>query len=87
MNRKQKIIAIRLRKLGYSYQEICDRIEVHYWIVSKFLYDRKEIYNLNHKNQSYYENEDDYSKLPSYSFDDLSFEEKEFYFNSLKLNN
>jgi hypothetical protein len=39
------------------------------------------------KEEPYYTNEMDYSFMPTYTFEELSFREKQFYYNNLKQNN
>ena len=39
------------------------------------------------KEEPYYTNEMDYGFMPTYNFEELSFREKQFYYNNLKKNN
>jgi hypothetical protein len=79
--------------LGYTLPELADNWGIHktnltskYNIVrNKTKYIRKVKFH--GKEEPYYENEWMYGFIPTYTFEELSFREKQFYYNNLKKNN
>jgi hypothetical protein len=79
--------------LGYTLPELADNWGIHktnltskYNIVrNKTKYIRKV--KSHGKEEPYYENEWMYGFIPTYTFEELSFREKQLYYNNLKQNN
>ena len=70
---------------GYTLQSIADLYGCSYALVIKHFKIMKsnkikvQKITLTGKNQAYYNNENDYGKLPKYSYEDLSKQEKDIY--------
>jgi len=79
--------------LGYTLPELAENWGVHFTtLVNKYKVVKKQHKYINHfevvsKEEPYYENEWMYGFMPSYSFDELSKKEKEFYYKNLIQNN
>ena len=79
--------------LGYTIPELADQwgisktnLTTKYNIVNnrnKYI-SKVEFYS---KEEPYYENELMYGYIPTYTFEELSYKEKQFYYNNLKQNN
>jgi len=76
--------------LGYTLPELAENWGVHFTtLVNKYKVVKKYInyFEVVSKEEPYYENEWMYGFIPSYSFDELSKKEKEFYYKNLIQNN
>ena len=93
LNEKLSELIQELLILGYTIPDLADN-----WGVSKTNLTSK--YNVvknknkyikkvkfHGKEEPYYINEFDYGNIPTYTFEELSFREKQFYYNNLKQNN
>jgi len=58
-----------------------------YKSLNKIRYENKLKQIMASKEEPYYENEWMYGFIPTYTFEELSFREKQFYYNNLKQNN
>jgi hypothetical protein len=58
-----------------------------YKSLKKVIYENKLKQIMASKEEPYYTNEFDYGFIPTYTFEELSFREKQFYYNNLKQNN
>lgn len=79
-----------LQAKGLKPKKIADKTNLSLKTVNKYLL-YYEYYNSSHdyvsvnsKQESYYKNEWQYGSIPTYNFEELSKEEKEFYINNLK---
>ena len=87
---KEQIARISLLVLkGYTLTDVAKLYNCSYSkIALHFRFDirpKTKIY-LGYKKEMYYENEYDYGRMPTYTFDELSKEEKEFYYNFKQTN-
>ena len=76
--------------LGYTLPELAENWGVHFTtLVNKYKVVKKYInyFEVVSKEEPYYEDEWMYGFIPSYSFDELSKKEKEFYYKNLIQNN
>ena len=82
-----------LKGLGFNLISISKilKINYHYIIKYNFYYNSRNCKDkkvqLGIKQEPYYKNEMQYANTPTYTFNDLSEDEKEFYYDNLKLNN
>ena len=80
--------------LGYSLPELSEMWGIDYSTLNNNFYFPKKTWKyltpaieINGKQEPYYQNEWEYSSLPTYKFNDLSDREKQFYFENLKKQN
>ncbi len=79
--------------LGYTIPELADQWNVSKTnLTTKFSLVKKDykyfyVNEIGSKEEPYYENEWMYGYIPTYSFEELSYKEKQFYYNNLKKNN
>ena len=79
--------------LGYSLPELAENWGVHFTTLTskyKVIKNKKKYinyYEIVSKEVAYYDNEWDYGRIPTYTFDELSKKEKDFYYDNLKQNN
>ena len=79
--------------LGYSLPELAENWGVHFTALTnryKVIKNKKKYisyYEIVSKEVAYYDNEWDYGRIPTYTFDELSKKEKDFYYDNLKKNN
>ena len=79
--------------LGYSLPELAENWGVHFTTLTskyKVIKNKKKYinyYEIVIKEVAYYDNEWDYGRIPTYTFDELSKKEKDFYYDNLKKNN
>jgi hypothetical protein len=79
--------------LGYTLPELAENWGVHFTTLTnkyKVIKTKKKYINnfeVVSKEEPYYENEWMYGFIPTYTFEELSFREKQFYYNKLKQNN
>jgi len=86
-DRYNKILLLQAR--GFSLRDITNITGLKRATVNKYLlyyeYHHKngEKVSLNSKQEPYYKNEMQYANTPTYTFNDLSEDEKEFYYDNL----
>ncbi len=80
--------------LGYSLPELSEMWGIDYSTLNNNFYFPKKTWKyltpaieINGKQEPYYQNEWEYSSLPTYKFHELSDREKQFYFENLKKRN
>ena len=79
--------------LGYSLPELAENWGVHFTTLTskyKVIKNKKKYinyYEIVIKEVAYYDNEWDYGRIPTYTFEELSKNEKDFYYDNLKQNN
>jgi len=79
--------------LGYSLPELAENWGVHFTTLTskyKVIKNKKKYinyYEIVSKEVAYYDNEWDYGRIPTYTFEELSKNEKDFYYDNLKQNN
>ena len=80
--------------LGYSLPELSEMWGIDYSTLNNNFYFPKKTWKyltpaieINGKQEPYFQNEWEYSSLPTYKFDELSDREKQFYFENLKKGN
>lgn len=84
---------LSLKSRGYSDNEIKHITGLSLVTVRKYLYyyefkhKKGDFVSLNSKQEPYYKDEMQYSSISTYSFKELSKEEKELYYDNLKENN
>ena len=90
-DRYNKILLLQAR--GFSLRDITNITGLKRATVNKYLlyyeyHHRKgENVSLNSKDEPYYKKEMQYASIPTYTFNELNEEEKEFYMDNLKKNN
>lgn len=86
-----KILLLQAR--GFSLRDITNITGLKRNTVKKYLlyyeyhHKKGEKVSLNSKQEPYYKNEMQYASIPTYNYEELSKEEKDFYIDNLKLNN
>lgn len=79
--------------LGYTLPELAENWGVHFTTLTnkyKVIKNKKKYinyYEIVSKEVAYYDNEWDYGRIPTYTFEELSKNEKDFYYDNLKQNN
>jgi len=72
---------------GYTMREISKKLNLTYTIVKKYVSRYKKNgwpVHFDSKNQAYYNNEDDYSRIPEYTWESLDYNEKKAYNNYIE---